>query len=395
MWYCILLVLFAPLLAYIIYSFYLPLKIKKIYLMILITIPLCLVAGLRSNTTFNDSASYSKHFYQVKDEGAFYEVRHERMEKGYLIYEKFIHKHVSDKYPALFIITSLITIGVTSFFFYKKSNIFWLSVFFWITQRLYFLEIQAVRQGIAIALFLIAVLCLEKKKFLMVLVCSFLAIAFHQSSVICLLVLPIFIIPLSKRNVSIIAISFIVALMTLNFLIEISGYEDSTYLNDDSYNLGDIISTIVYAIVLLYSWQKLKHDKVSLQSEKIIVWGAIFCILTSITALKITVANRYLLYFEPFAILLFTKAIENSISKKRDVYISCVIGFLLYIGVLILKPGWNKAYPYQFFWESNKYLSNVVYHSKKSAIPINAIPNKVKGNVNYECRDFIYLYREV
>lgn len=348
MFYCIILILSIPIWSYLVSSLYISKERKNKLVFLGIAMMLCMIGGLRDYDTFNDSASYSHHFYHVKDEGTFYKVPNQRMEKGYLIFEKFIHKYISHDYPILFLITSFFCIGTTLFFFYKKSECLWFSVFLWIGMRCYFMQIQAVRQSIAIALLLIAILLLEKRKNIVAVLFSLLATTFHSTSIIGLAMIPLYYIPLKKKYIfSFILLSF-GGLFFLSFIFSVFGFGDSVYLKDDNMKLGNIIGLICYLSVLIYSW---KVGKDILENNRIVVWGTMLCVMCCIVSLWVTAFNRAASYFEPYALILLTNALQMSKYKKTHIVLICTLVFSMYIGVLVLKPEWNKAYPYYFFWE--------------------------------------------
>ena len=351
MFYCIILILSIPLWAYFISFIYISKEKKNKLLLIIIALQLCLVGGLRSYNTFNDSLSYSTHFYRVNNNGPFYNVPEQRMEKGYLIFEKFVHKHISNDYPVLFLITSFFTIGTSLFFFKRKSKWLWFSVFLYIGLQCYFLQIQAVRQSIAMVFLLMSFLLLEKGKKIFPILLCFLATTFHSSSIVGLGIIPLYFTKLDRKHL----IGFsIIAFLMISFLgtiLTFTGYGDSSYLKDENMKLGNIIVAAFIFIILIYSW---KADKGVLMENRMMVWGTILCFVCSITALSITALNRTTVYFEPYAFVLLANVLQSSKHKKLHSMLAFIIVLIMYLGVLLLKPGWNSAYPYYFFWEQNE-----------------------------------------
>ena len=357
MLYAILWIVSIPIWAFLVHSLYMSDEKKKEILFIILTIELCLIGGLRDFDTFNDSKSYSLHFYTVSDSGNFYEVPKERFERGYLIFEKFIHKYVSHHYSALFMIISAFTIGTAMYFFYKKSRWLWLTVFLYVGMRCYFIQIQAVRQSIAMALLLIAFLLFERRKRIMAVLMVFLASTFHSTAIVGLCIFPLFFIPLNKKSVLWFVIVAFLGIFSLANILNVFGYGDSTYLTDEGMQLGNVISVVCYVALLVYVWWT--GSKKLIDENRMLVWGSMLCVICSIVALVVTAFNRVVDYFSYYAFLLLPNVMYASKHKKLHALIVFILVISMYIGILTLKPNWNKAFPYYFFWERHdtRYIS--------------------------------------
>lgn len=360
---CVVWLLSIPLWAYVAYSLNASEKNKRKALFVVLAIQFCLIGGLRDYNTFNDSKTYSSHFNRVNDEGAFYKVHKQRMETGFLVFEKFVHKHISHDYPVLFIITSVFCIGTTMYFFYKQSRCFWLTVFMFVAMRTYFVQIQAMRQSIATAILLVSFLCLEKRKITVALLLGLLATTFHSTAIVGFFLFALSFFSLSKKNIALYCIASFTCLFFMATLLSLFGHGDSSYLGDDNMKFGNVIGLTFYSILLLFSW---KIGKSIMEENKLMVWGTLLCIFCSIIALIITAFNRAAEYFSPFAFILFANALQNTPPNKKRYYtiFACIAVFVMYIGVLTLKPGWNKAYPYYFFWERSNNRSLTYINNK-------------------------------
>lgn len=356
---CVLWILSIPLWAFLIHSLYMSDERKKQCLFLTLAIQFCLIGGLRDFDTFNDSKSYSRHFYHVDDSGPFYEVPKQRMEKGYRIFEKFVHKYLSHEYAILFLITSFFSIGTAIYFFYKKSQLLWLTVFLYVGMRCYFVQIQAIRQSMAMALLLIAFLLLERRKYIIAVLITFLAVTFHSTAIIGLGMIPLFFIPLNRKNVLRFVFVAFIGIFFLANILTILGFGDSTYLKDENMQLGNIVSAVCYIALLIYVWQTGTDEL--LEKDRMLVWGTLLCVICSITALLVTVFNRATEYFAFYALVLLSNVVQTCRYKKSHILIITMLVMAMYIGVLALKPGWNKAYPYYFFWERNDPRSVSIY----------------------------------
>lgn len=162
--------------------------------------------------------------------------------------------------------------------------------------------------------------------------------------------IPLSHIPLKKKYVICFLLMASGGLLFLSSIFTMLGYGDSVYLGDENMQLGNIIGLIFYLSLLIYSW---KTGKDIFENNRIVVWGTMFCVVCCVIALMVTAFNRAASYFEPYAIVLLSNVLKISKYKKSHILLVCTIVLAMYMGILILKPGWNKAYPYYFFWERN------------------------------------------
>lgn len=107
-------------------------------------------------------------------------------ERGYDLL-MYITKIFSENYQAIFVITSLIIVGLIFLSIKRNSSNFYLSIFLFVSMYFYFNSFNVVRQFIAISLICYSLKYVEEKKPINFILLILLATTFHKTSIITLL----------------------------------------------------------------------------------------------------------------------------------------------------------------------------------------------------------------
>lgn len=321
-----------------------------------------LIGSLRSFMTFNDTDSYVLHFSYVNDLGNFWDVPDDRFEYGYMIYEKFIHKYISHSYTALLSVQSIIVVSTALFFISKKSISFWIPIFLFVGLRIFFFELQAERQGIAMGFSYLAFYYVGKDKLksqIFALILIILAFSFHSSAIVSLLVFPLIKFESTLRNVFIVLLACLMMSFFWSYLLAVVGKSESIYLEDSGFRLGDILNVLISVFIIIYCS---KSKNYYLSNDSVLYWCVILSLIYSVVSLYLPIATRLGVYFRLPSYILLANSISIRKMHKLPTYESIILLtlFLFYIYCLLYKPEWNRAYPYYFFWEdtTEPYLIN-------------------------------------
>ena len=143
---------------------------------------LFLILALRKNNIGADLPNYIGTFNSIQKINIFkYD-----MEKGYLIFNKII-SFFSTNERFFIIVVSFITTSFIVLYIKKKSKIVWLSFFLFITLGYYFMSFHIFRQFLAMGIMLISIDYIEKRELKKFLFLYFLAISFHYTAAIFIL----------------------------------------------------------------------------------------------------------------------------------------------------------------------------------------------------------------
>ena len=105
------------------------------------------------------------------------------VEPGYTFLVRFL-RHFSTNPQLFFIVSSIIICGIYFGVMYKESECFPISVFLFVVTKEYFRQMNGIRQYLAVACLLIALVYLKKDRLVPVSIFSILACMFHYSAVI-------------------------------------------------------------------------------------------------------------------------------------------------------------------------------------------------------------------
>lgn len=292
----------------------------------------------------NDTRSYYVLFETLKP----WTFTNTYYEKGFLVFNSIIKIFFKDP-QYLFIISSLINLGAIFIFLKRESLIIWLSIFLFISTRLYFTNISAIRQSLSMSIILLSLPFFKKNKHIIFIIMIIIAATLHKSALFFLVIYLTKFFEISKKTIIITVIIsgliLIIPYKFLEFLPYFSKYLGSVH--DNAARPAAIIETIVAIIIFTVSimYKNYKNSlflKISLIS-----------IIVSFLGIKSSVASRLYLYFIPFNIILLTNTLY-SIRNKFDrilLKVSVVVLFSLYLYItFIYRPEWSNFIPYKFYW---------------------------------------------
>lgn len=320
------------------------------------------ISGLRHIDIANDSIAYATSFRDAEYLNSFWELEG-RFEFGFQYLVKFIKFFISDEIFIYFIITSFLIQFSLARFIYKNSKIIWLSVFFLITLRFYFFSVSAIRQGLALAVCLIAYEFFKKEKMKYFYLTVMIAFSLHYSALV-FSILPLFtkIKPSGKKMLmfGIIAIIlFSVMGSFMFFFTSISDYGkdyfDQGLANDVSSRLGAIFISLLSLTMLIFI-RKSNYFKQNQHNRlfRVQFWCVYLSLIVNVMAIKFGILMRFYYYFGIFVIVLLPNVI-SFINNKQIRSIVLKFWFLISLTFIMIilynRPEWYSFYPYKFFWE--------------------------------------------
>lgn len=367
---------------------------KKIYVVSCFVL-LILVAGLRSYSIGIDlERHYARNFSIIantdwKNLSKFTYVGGYDM--GFVVFCKFI-SYLSSDPQCLIMISSIITFGLIGRYIYLYSDDVALETFLFFSSMIYFMYLNIVAQALAIAIVVLGLDRLVKKQYLRFILWVVLASTMHSSAIVCVLFVPLSILPLKRKYVFRYIILVIVAMLgfeqVINYVFTHVFTNFSYYLTNSSYidgrgvslskfNLFQILFTVMCVVipyVCLYhgretinSYQvekwKLKKYKGILKLKKEIMelsylnnnfymYVAITGIVCRVLITKMAIMERmgYYFYFMGFSILCrATESIENKGNKR--IILTCIYIFMFFFFMLFGKSAGEQSYgvvPYKF-----------------------------------------------
>lgn len=292
-------------------------------------ITLSLFAGIRSFRVGTDSGTYTKDFRHSLD---IYNFQFDKLiEPGYQLLEYTLLR-LTHNYFWLFFITALIVVYCYLTIIKRYSVNYWFSIFLFITLGVYTFFFNGLRQGIAMAIFALALPYLLEKKLLPYIIVCFFASLFHVTA---LFMIPFyFLVNLRIKPFYRILATFIGSLFTSRFLINyISSsnerYEGYAEINQEGggyLTLGFyvIMMFLIYCVIHIYKIR----DKQFMKLFTFYAVGVVFIIPIAMLGANPSGPQRLLTFFTWMLVLILPTVFK----KINNVYITsiAVIVFLIY-----------------------------------------------------------------
>lgn len=305
---------------------------------------------------------------------------------GFNILCKLI-SYISTDRQAFITVTSLIVFGSVARYIYYYADDVVMESFMFISMYCMFLYMNIIAQAIAFAIFLVAIPCLQEKKYIKYILIVLLATSMHASAIILLLLVPLSFLPLKRKYVAVFSLAMPIALMSLDKLAvmfatiipEFSRYLDVNNIHGKATGLSNLmlIIIIIYALILFLAWWyllksyneesvyrlveknfgilKKRRDVEVLQlSSNLLAYATIIVIAARLAGTNMEVSSRIGYYFYVFSYSLLGRALASI----RDFRERTIFKFLIYSGMILffLVSGSMAAQvyygvaPYEFFW---------------------------------------------
>lgn len=306
-------------------------------------IVLSLFAGLRSYQVGTDSGTYTRHFrsnlniYNFEFE--------EGVELGYQLLE-YILLSINADYFWLFILTAILIVCCYLTIFKRYSVNYAFSVFLFITLGVYTFFFNGLRQGIAMAIFVLAIPYLLEKKFIpYILVCLF-ASLFHTTA---LFMIPFyFMVNLRIKPLYKIISTFLGSLFISSFLINYLAttnerYESYTEISDEAgglLTLGfySILLLFIYLIILLYKIT----DEYIIKLFTFYAVGVVFIIPVAMLGAMASGPQRLINYFTWTLVILLPVVFK----KINNVYITSLAALIFLVYFILTTSTFSNLAPY-------------------------------------------------
>jgi len=295
-------------------------------------ITLSLFAGVRSYLVGTDSGNYARSF--VKETSIYNYKFSDNVEFGYQLFEYNLLK-ITHNYFWLFFLTALIIVGCYLKTIKKYSVNYEFSVFLFITLGTYTFFFNGLRQGIAMAVFVLATPYLLEKRLIPYLVITVIASFFHATA---LFMIPFyFLVNININSYYKVFLSFFVSLIGSRFIVSEIASTNPRYGSyaKPSEESGGLITLGFYTIIILLLYAvrhlyKIKNE----EFEKLLSFyamGIVFVIPIAMLGTNASGPQRLIGYFSWSLILLLPIAL-----KKINNFYIYFISILLFLSYFIL-----------------------------------------------------------
>jgi len=319
---------------------------KEIFLIIAFII-LTFISGFRAIEVGTDTKSYIELFNRL-----LIGIKDTHNEYGYVIFNNLVG--LFSKNPnAIIIATSIfINLGILSFIYYNSKNV-WLSVYLYITMYYYFFSFNYVREFMAIALVVNSYYFLKKKKIFLFLLFITLAVSFHTTAIIGLL---LYFAYWKSSNLKVIYLIFGISIVFLFKFDVIMSYFFQYFPRYNVYSgsyldrSGGIMIIVLYFLIFI-TLVFFKSRSNNSEYNTMIIISCISAAL-SIIGYKHFIFVRPALYFYIFSIIIIPEIISRFKPKNRHLVLLliCVTSFMYML--YYFNNNWHNVLPYGFYFNS-------------------------------------------
>lgn len=282
-------------------------------------------------------------------------------EVAYGLLNKIVAEVTNNNFQCLLAIIAAITIIPLSYVYSKQVEDPILTIILFVSMSTFVMFFSGIRQGISIALGMIAFEFTRKKKLVPFLVIVLLAVLFHSSAFMLLFMYPLYYAKITKKW-SIIVIPTLLVIFIFNkqifsFLLEILGrfteYDTKYGTIESTGAYGTLILFLLFAIYSYAIPDEAHLDKDTIGMRNFLLLSVVLQMFAPLHSIAMRM-NYYYIVFIP---LLIPKIIKNSSVQWKKIanysrYI-LIIFFLIYFFFIVTKENVLDTFPYKFFWVKN------------------------------------------
>lgn len=327
---------------------------KRIYFSWVAGILLWVIFAFRDVSVGSDTINYFERYSNIqKPEVSLLSIAGQ--EWGYDLLQYLCHS-IGMSWQVYLSFISVIIILPMVIFFHKYSTNVWSSFFLYITIGLLDVNMSALRQSLAVAMVVWALMAMFERKHLRSLLFILIGTLFHYSAFFALL---LFLVPLfkynSKRQLTLLLLVPILArVVGYFFLGSLENLMPVRYL--DSYSEEKTMNPLLEAVwisILLFIFFSLRING-KVKSDEFQLYFLVVLYVSSIElSYSVYLASRLAYYFEPAVMVAMPMAMMKFRNKETRAIISVVIHSLCFAFLIISSYGSDTLaiYNYHFFWQ--------------------------------------------
>lgn len=319
-----------------VYTLKFDVNLKRKIFFILSSFHIVLFQALRNPYIYNDSDNYSQMFIEIKEWPLSYAFSltnvYTILGQGYVIYN-YILSRFTENPEILFFLSSVFSVYVVLWYYYKASYIPWIStIIYLLYPMLYLMSFMIVRQSIATAFVVLALYNIKNiKKSLFF---SFIAFSFHYSAII---IFPFYIwnsIDLARANFwKIISIGSIVVVVLRALLGVVFLMMPRFDYSGEASNMLPLILMIILLFLhhLCNSFKRVKDDK-----DKLMLSYMVYATFVLLFSVGIPAAGRLSIYFLVFMPIMVTMLFKYCPIRQKGLIYAYVLSLLFLCIYLLL-----------------------------------------------------------
>ena len=333
------------------------LKRKKLYL-VLIFSAIFLLAACRSVTVGVDTAMHCKAYRTISLLSySGMDAITDRFEIGFVLLCKMLSL-LNSSYQLLIVVSSAIICLCAAYFIYSLADEPVLPTVLYLC-LLFPNYLNIMREAIAVAIGMLAIVALTRQKNIPFILLVLLASLFHRSAIVLLLLLPLQVVDINWKSLSVLLITgLLLFLFAEKFLQVIATFLGKTSFYDENFMGSNYFGALVQFLfeltlcIVYFNYVCLSHRSGRLhmdsQMELVFGWSLLLWLLLSAVGMKVEIVSRFSYYFAP--LILCALPISLRVPTKKEAllvgYVLMVIAIVYFIVIEALRPEWHGIVPY-------------------------------------------------
>lgn len=316
---------------------------------------LFIISVLRHSSVGTDLHVYIRRFYEVHESEFSGLSRFNELwgfEYGYLYFSRIISSFLANDRLLIFIV-GFIIIFIFSYFFYKYSQMIWLSFFLFISLMFFGTSLNLLRLFIAVSICLISIKYIINRNLIKFLLLVVIAYLFHTSAIIFVLLYPLSKVKISIRYLSILFVLGVFFYLFGGVLLNniISRLHYVRYASD--IGSGDGTGMLILLLTILITALLFKKNNIVQEDPYFNLWihMILLSLLFNILSLHLWIAARLMWYFKPAMLIILPNMFASIKDKKISIYASLSTAILSLVYFYLVNRSDNAGVlPYLFFW---------------------------------------------
>lgn len=271
------------------------------------------------------------------------------IEVGYLVLNKIIASF-TDNGQWLLILCAIATCSLVGKFIYDNTENVFMATYIFMCESLYMNSFNLMRQLLAMSIGIQAYTYLKRNNYKKAIMCIFLAFLFHKSSIVLLILIPLFWVKNNNKAIKYIviigiSINFMIPLLYQMLSIFLPRY--SNYLKVNHWGVsvnGKLLLWLIEIAICIFIWSRKIKDKETF----VIISCTIIYLALEFMGLNISMFQRIALFFSVFLMFLFPK-FSRYFSRNSKVLYKLALLFILTISFISYAGSTTRIY--SFFWQ--------------------------------------------
>ena len=317
-----------------------------------------MLAAVRSLDVGVDTPMHC-HAYQTAAELSFsnLNVLTSRFEPGFVLMCKLLTL-LSDNYQLLIVVSSAIICACTGVFIYKLTDEPILPTLLFLC-LLFPNYLNIMREGIAIAIGMLAIVALKDRKRAVFVVLVLLATSFHRSAIVLLSLLFLRYLKINWKSIGVFLVCTVLCFILANQVLQAaagllgkSSFYDENFMESNYFGaliqlLFDGVLTMVFFNYLGIAHRK-AATRISSSLELTLQWGLLLWLAFSTVGMKVEIVSRFGYYFAPLILIALPYALKVP-TKSEAVFVryALVVTAIAYFAIIeSARPEWHGIVPY-------------------------------------------------